>query len=472
MRPLRIVAFIAAAAVALVAVGLLFGGVALTWAHTTQRDVDGFVLSPSYELSTERYALVSEEIELAEHPGDWWPGDVADLKVTAESASGAATFIGIGPSTSVDAYLSGASYDLVTQLGASNADVRYEGVEGSAVTEAPASQEFWVASTEGTDQQTLAWDPAQGEWTVVIMNADGSADIDVTSRVGLKIPILLAVAIGLLVGGVLLGALAAAVLIWAAHDRRYREEEAQLVPVATGAYPATLEGVLDPNLSRGMWLIKWFLAIPHYVVLFFLWIGFFFVSVFAFFAILFTGKYPRSAFEFNVGVLRWTWRVGFYATSAIGTDVYPPFTLADVDYPARFDVVYPQQLSRGLVLVKWWLLAIPQYLIVGLFTSGLIWWTTNLDGNSALQVGGGLIGLLVLIAGVALLFTGRYPQGLYDLVIGLNRWVYRVIAYASLMTDEYPPFRLDSGGSEPSPPRDGPSGPVLDAPDREPALSG
>jgi hypothetical protein len=106
-------------------------------------------------------------------------------------------------------------------------------------------------------------------------------------------------------------------------------------------------------------------------VLVFLWIGFAVVSVVAFFAILFIGRYPRATFDFNLGVLRWTWRVSFHSYSALGTDRHPPFTLADVpDYPARLEVEYPQTLSRGLVLVKWWLLALPHYLIVGVFAGG------------------------------------------------------------------------------------------------------
>jgi len=128
-------------------------------------------------------------------------------------------------------------------------------------------------------------------------------------------------------------------------------------------------------------------------------------------------------------------------------------------------VAYPERLSRGLALVKWWLLAIPHYLIVGLFTSGVVWGATELDGsgNEILQIGGGLIGLLVLIAAVVLVFTGRYPQGVFDLVMGLNRWVYRVLAYATLMRDEYPPFRLDTGGSEPTTtPPSPPTGPADD----------
>jgi len=173
-------------------------------------------------------------------------------------------------------------------------------------------------------------------------------------------------------------------------------------------------------------------------VLVFLWIAFIVVSVVAFFAILFTERYPRGLFDFNVGVLRWTWRVAFYSYSALGTDRYPPFTLKPIpDYPARLEVAYPERLSRGLVLVKWWLLAIPHYIVVAFFEGGFghFW-------------GPGLIGVLVLFAAVVLLFKQHYPRDMFDLVMAMNRWTFRVVAYAALMRDEYPPFRLDIGPTE------------------------
>jgi hypothetical protein len=221
--------------------------------------------------------------------------------------------------------------------------------------------------------------------------------------------------------------------------------------MAQPAYPVRVEGHLDPPLSRWLWLVKWALGIPHFIVLAFLWLAFLVLSVVAFFSILFTGRYPRAIFDFNVGVMRWTWRVCFWSYSALGTDRYPPFRLADdPEYPARLDVAYPESLSRGLVLVKWWLLAIPHYIVVGIFAGGAWATWTGKGGTVAMLGDGGLTGLLVLFVGVALLFTGRYPRALYDFILGMNRWVARVVAYAALMTDEYPPFRLDMGGDEPS----------------------
>ena len=215
-------------------------------------------------------------------------------------------------------------------------------------------------------------------------------------------------------------------------------------------YPLRIEGQLDGHVSRWLWLVKWILLIPHFIALFFLGIAFILGTIVAFFAILFTGRHPRGLFDFKVGVMRWGWRVTFYGYSALGTDRYPPFALADVpDYPARIDVEYPERLSRGLVLIKWWLLALPQYLIVSVFAGGALS-VTGAHDEWAWISGSGLIGLLVLIAGIVLLFTGRYPRGLFDFVMGMNRWVNRVVVYAALMTDTYPPFRLDAGPEEPT----------------------
>ena len=198
-------------------------------------------------------------------------------------------------------------------------------------------------------------------------------------------------------------------------------------------YPIRLNGQLDAPLSRWLWLVKWVLLIPHAVVLAFLWLAVTMLTVVAGLSILCTGRYPRPIFDFNLGVMRWTWRVSFYAVSAFGTDRYPPFSLGShPDYPATFTVDYPEQLSRSLVLVKWWLLALPHYLVVAVFAGR-----------------GGLIALLAIVAAVVLAVRGRYPESIFDFVMGMNRWCFRVLAYAALMRDEYPPFRLDPGGLDP-----------------------
>ncbi len=196
------------------------------------------------------------------------------------------------------------------------------------------------------------------------------------------------------------------------------------------AYPLTIKGELTEPLDRGLWLVKWLLGIPHLVTLVGLWAAAIVVTIIAFFAILFTEKYPKGLFNFVAGVMRWTWRVGFYSYQALGTDKYPPFTLEFVDYPADLNIIYPEKLSRKLVLVKW-LFAIPHIIIIGFFQAG---WNRYWFG---------LVPVVSIIAAVAMAFTGKYPPDMFKFLMGMNRWSYRVLAYALLMTDKYPPFSLD-----------------------------
>ncbi|WP_173086694.1 DUF4389 domain-containing protein [Phytohabitans rumicis] len=211
-------------------------------------------------------------------------------------------------------------------------------------------------------------------------------------------------------------------------------------------YPVRLYANPDPAPGRWLWLVKWLLLIPHFVVLAVLWIVLVVLTLVAYVAVLITGRYPTGIYDFNVGVLRWSWRVGYYGYQALGTDRYPPFALADVpDYPAGLDADPPRPLPRWRPLVAW-LLAFPHVLIVAALTGG---WRVYDDGDTVVYVSGGLVAVTVLIVGVALLFTGRHPPGLYALLVGVARWVTRTIAYIVLLTGAYPPFRLDQGAREP-----------------------
>jgi len=451
----KIVLAVIGALLALVGLGLLAGSATVTWANGFQRDDDGFFTSSPSSFASFGFAVTSERIRLTDGLPDRLssPGDIVTFKAQGGSANGKPLFVGVAPAADVAAYLSGVAHDQVVDVhmdgwkGPLSKD--YEAAPGGAPSGPPAAQPVWTAQTIGTDV-SLAWPASEGTWSFVVMNADASPGVAAALGLGVKVNFLGWVAAGLLAAGGLL-LLAGITMMFFGFRASGAGGGASAVSAGSAAqlrldtddqpgYPVLIQGELDPDLGRWLWLVKWFLAIPHYIVLVFLWLAAALLTIVAFFAILFTGRYPRGIFDFNVGVLRWSWRVAFYSYGVLGTDRYPPFTLADVDYPARFDVPYPEHLSRGLVLVKSWLLAIPHYMVLAVLVGN---WGWTFDGDHWTTWGLSLNGILVLIAVVILLFTGRYPRDIFGIVLGINRWALRVAAYVMLMRDEYPPFRLD-----------------------------
>ncbi len=450
---LNIIALALGGILALAAIILMVAGLLLAFLYATERDDDGFFTSSEERVVTTTSALTSERIDLGsevEPDSRLWDFDLATVRVTAQSSTDP-VFIGIAREEFVEQFLLGVRHEELTRVDFSPFSYETRLRPGERQSSPPADQDFWAASASGTGVQSLEWGVERGRWMIVLMNADGSPGVDQLVQAGVKVNAIGAVTVALLGVGLLVLIVALTLLIVGVRGVSRHPDHAPAAAhpeQADGVYPARLTGTLDADLSPGLWLVKWFLAIPHFFVLIFLWVGFWVATIIAFFAILFTGRYPRSLFDYTVGVVRWTWRVAFYATSAIGTDRYPPFTLRSADYPADFDVAYPPRLSRGLVLVKWWLLAIPHYLIIAVIGGGLQGPFVGTLG-SALGGFGSLVFVLVVIAGFSLLFTRRYPPGIFDLVMGLNRWVFRVHAYVALMTDVYPPFRLDMGPEEP-----------------------
>ena len=493
-KPAAVIMLILGILVTLPGLAALAGGAVASAVGSIQGD--GYLTSGTSRFSVSSFALTSPRADaIGEDVPGRLPFDVGTLRLRVESGTpDKPVFIGIAPQADVEQYLSGVHHSELLNIRQRPFRAEYRDVAGGSPGSPPADQRFWTASVSGSGEQELTWNIAPGTWEVVVMNADASPGVDVQAQAGFRSDLIRPAATGLLVGGIIALLIGIPLIIFgAAGLGRHAGPPnaaapaggppvgpsmvgpdypgAQAVPAAPQAvpppppstmaaggrpgYPSRLFGELDPGLSRWMWLVKWFLAIPHFILLFFLWFAFVITTIVAGFAILFTGRYPRALFDFNVGVLRWNWRVAFYAYAAVGTDLYPPFTLKRANYPADFEVEYPQRLSRGLVLVKWWLLSIPHLLLVAAFagTTGTIWrWQAedNVIGTTYERGSGlSLLGLLVLIAALILLFTGRYQRPLFDFILGINRWIYRVLVYTALMRDEYPPFRLDQGATEP-----------------------
>ena len=193
----------------------------------------------------------------------------------------------------------------------------------------------------------------------------------------------------------------------------------QVAAVPAG-YPLRFDVQYPQQLSRGLIFVKLLLAIPHFLILNALGNFQGVITLIAFFAILFTKRFPPTLFDFYVKAARWTANVGAYA--GLFRDEYPPFGWDPGQYPpVTYEVDYPQQLSRWMVFVKW-LLAVPHYIVLAvLFVVGIVVW---------------------IISWFAILFTGRFPRGLFDFLVGVLRWSFRVQVYVLLLRDEYPPFSL------------------------------
>jgi hypothetical protein len=170
--------------------------------------------------------------------------------------------------------------------------------------------------------------------------------------------------------------------------------------------------------SRLLIFFRWLLLIPHLFVLYFFRLAVSVTTFIAWFAILFTGSYPRGLWDFSVSYQVWSANVTAYWL--MQRDEYPPF--GSGEYPVHYDLVYPERLSRLLIFVKW-LLIIPHIIALAFL------------GIAAFFV--------IILTWFAILITGTNPQGLHSFLEGVSRWAQRVNAYLMLLTDRYPPFSLD-----------------------------
>ena len=188
-------------------------------------------------------------------------------------------------------------------------------------------------------------------------------------------------------------------------------------------YPVDLSGDYEERVNRFLWLIKWILIIPHFIVLWFLSIPIILTVPLSWLLIIIMGRYPQFLWGYHSGLMRWGWRVNFYSYEAGNTDQYPPFSFRSrEDYPADLIIEYPESSSRLTAIFRW-LLVIPHWIIVYFLDT--------------------IRNILLLFALLATLFTGRYPESLFDIIMGMNRWIYRVGAYSMLLVDDYPPFSFD-----------------------------
>jgi hypothetical protein len=217
----RVVTVVAGAVLLMAATGPLIGGAGLAWADTTQRE-DGYLWSATDDLATSGYALTVDDITLDTAGEDWVLDEViGDVRVEVTGAeSSTAVFVGVARAADVDRYLTGVGHGRVDRLGPDGGPGAVTEIRGGAPTSLPRDEDLWVAQVQGPGTQTLQWTPSDGDWTVVVMRADGSAGVDVDARAGVTVPALPWLWVGLLVLGGVLAVVGALLVALGVHRAR------------------------------------------------------------------------------------------------------------------------------------------------------------------------------------------------------------------------------------------------------------
>src|ERR1017187_2366092 len=271
---------------ALMTLGLRAGGGFLMRAEQTPPDASGYLPSGPGSLSAQSYAIAPSSLDL-NFSGRFWPVDqnaLGKVRITVSGASPSGVFMGIAPRADALSYLNGVAYDGLSDLHFLPYRVTYTPHGGGAPASPPGSETFWQAQASGVGTQTLTWTVAQGQWIVVIMNSDGSRAVAADVSVGATAPFLFALALGLLISGGIALVLAVVLLslgIVMLNRRQGGAPSPAGVPLpppvpaqaAQLSYPLRFEGRLDEPVRRWLWLLKWILLIPHYIVLWFFFIA-------------------------------------------------------------------------------------------------------------------------------------------------------------------------------------------------------
>ena len=238
MKPRRVILLVLGSIIAMmIGLGLLAAGASLGWAYGTQRDDAGFFTTSNERFETDSVALTSDKIDLGQ-PGrdDWWADrDLATVRITVDDADARPVFVGIGLESEVEAYLAGIPHDDITDVNFHrfSVDYRRENAGGTSTPAPPADQAFWVTQASGEASQSLTWDLEPGNWAIVVMNADATTNVVADIELGGQVDYLVPIAIGLVIGGIVLLAMAAAMIIGGVVRAKVASDTA--IPLPIGA---------------------------------------------------------------------------------------------------------------------------------------------------------------------------------------------------------------------------------------------